>query len=168
MSKTSASPLSSDASNNLTVDLSAYYVAKDVYLGPSLVKELQLSGSSLGKYRSDINPNAQLATNNGVNIEANLSFGAPNIVLDSNGTAITGALSVSSDITYSTTTATNIVANKMFRLAQVGDDFGESGVMIQNSRTRMGKCLYNKQYYTSCRYCIIYQYEYNHKHSRSK
>ena len=41
-------------------------------------------------------------------------------------------MSVSSDITCSNTTVTNIVANKMLRLAHVGDDFGESGVRIQN------------------------------------
>ena len=70
--------------------------------------------------------------------------GTNKIAVDSHGTAITGAFSVSNDITCSNTTATNLMANKKLTSKQTGDDFGESGVIIQQSRVRRSKCLCNK------------------------
>jgi len=45
----------------LTVDLSSYCFAKDVYNGSTLIKQLQLSGPNLGQFQLDINPAAQIS-----------------------------------------------------------------------------------------------------------
>ena len=59
--------------------------------------------------------------------------GTNQVVVDSNGTAITGALSVSNNITCSNATSTTISAKKLLTLQQDGDTYGTSYFRLANS-----------------------------------